>query len=1665
MPETTTYKVGEDIYDIPQNEVETFLKDNPKAQKTQSYTIGSDTFDIPENEVPQFLKDVPSAKPLKKKDDSQISSKDSPTQEVSSQPSRLKFDTRTVGEKQTPIQGGLMDAVKPDLISAEDREAITLKNKDILKGRKKLDPFSNINSGVIQNDLPNFFNGDKYADYEYALTQESKRKGYRNTLIGINDIEEGGTLKKMAWGFGQGMASLPKGVLNGIEYLWDMYSMADVKDAMFKDFGVEKPKDTFDKIKDSDWYKEYENSLAAYSETLNKESLTDQWKGGDRKGAIETALIGASQSLPLTLAALIGGSGGLGVIGLMSAGTKYDSLEDSDMPIANRLLNSTITGSLEILTESVTQGYGKALTGIFGREGKKVGKEVIEKGIKSWMKQPLQRLGIYTAPLGEALSEGINGWSQYMTDVSFGIQEYDPEEAKRQFIDNAAVGLPMGSAFTIVGATGKLIKPSSKLVKENDNIKTSLIDQVQKPIDEKELYLDKLLKDVPENYKETARKDITELLIKKDELQFKHDKASEKLKPVFDKQIKAVDNAIADVVNIEEEFEQDTEKKGDQLKASEARSPKKGTKTPPKEKVTVTPPEEVKIGNAVLKGEDLDAYNELSDKYGEEKAKEMILPLLGETPEANPWSDKTATEANERILRQKEASSLQETKPNEPIQTETTEPLSETQSLQEPITQEVTQNENEPKTITPSTEEVRIDQQQESQQADMGKASFKFLGEQRIGTITEKGKGFVKIKDDIGTIHTVRDKSATYSDLQTDPIKVKAVEDSILADRDAFEREIKSKLEKDKEKPSQQGFLSGTPLQSLNKRAKIKPLKSAGQIWREQTSPSKGMPKRVHEAAIVAEGKVRQARYNLGNYVNDQYKKIKDAYGAKLSEGEMSQIQKALESVGPTKETQDIAFETIVRSLPDEAKQVVTDMRRWIDQYSDAIKELDMIGVVMEEKVDKNRGYYVTRTYKKHTDRNWTWETVPDEIKEEAAKVIKDLYPKYTPDEVLGTLRSMLETSDISDFVIKKGQSLGDIDKSVLKRRSQFLTDNPEIRAFLGENNDPFYNFAVSVSKMAEIAERGKLLENIRDIGLEDGWLSEKPSNEKSLIKQIVYNKGSYAGKQGIKQLDEYYTTPEIADAISKFFDKPKMGDGVRVWMTAITAVKISKTAGSVKGVIRNFKSNITNAVANANWNFKDTGVEMAKRLGDKRGFFSEMYGRGIIGDSSNAGELIRNVQELSSKLTEIDSLNENAFQKSKRKTIKAVLDTYQLADDVWKAYRYVSEYTRYHKAYLKKGIPEDTAINAAKDSAAKILHSTSTYWSQLPRFIQSFRKLPIANTFISFPYLTLSNYIGTIKIAMNEMKDPQLVHIGIQRMAGSIAAVSALALLAGYENKKHGITDKKLQQLRRFLPEFWKNDIISVKKVNKDATYEYSNTSYLDYYNVITTPVLMLERQFSSNGEITSEDIKEAAIEFSKSFIGWDILFDRVTNLKANVDPATGMSIYNTADEKDRQFRNMASYLWNAVEPGTLTDARRIYKTSREGGEWERQLVGTLTGSQNRTIDPLRSLSSFMLYRYKDQLDNARKIYKDELRRYNKLEEPNESDKKALKGAKERAEGALNRIIDEVKLDYDAANNLGVSVGQLNEAIKGIKFDKDITDAILKRGAVKLNDKGEIEK
>ena len=76
MPDRT-FKVGKDVYDIQEKDVDAFLKDFSDAVEVQSFTVDKDTFDIPLNDVDAFLKDFPKAQPLKKKVSSQGSSQKS----------------------------------------------------------------------------------------------------------------------------------------------------------------------------------------------------------------------------------------------------------------------------------------------------------------------------------------------------------------------------------------------------------------------------------------------------------------------------------------------------------------------------------------------------------------------------------------------------------------------------------------------------------------------------------------------------------------------------------------------------------------------------------------------------------------------------------------------------------------------------------------------------------------------------------------------------------------------------------------------------------------------------------------------------------------------------------------------------------------------------------------------------------------------------------------------------------------------------------------------------------------------------------------------------------------------------------------------------------------------------------------------------------------------------------------------------------------------------------------------------------------------------------------------------------------------------------------------------------------------------------------------------
>lgn len=765
--------------------------------------------------------------------------------------------------------------------------------------------------------------------------------------------------------------------------------------------------------------------------------------------------------------------------------------------------------------------------------------------------------------------------------------------------------------------------------------------------------------------------------------------------------------------------------------------------------------------------------------------------------------------------------------------------------------------------------------------------------------------------------------------------------------------------------------------------------------------------------------------------------------------------------------TKNIKSHTL--NIPEAAWPEIRRMRDMIDSYSTELAKMDMIGQELQENIDKNRGYYMTRTYRKHTDRDWTWENIPDKIKEDAAEVIYELYPEYTQDETFGLLRSLLEDKDVTSSLISRGNSLADIDNSSLRGRSKFLTDNPEIRRFLGENKDPFYNYAVSLSRMAEMIERGKMVENMIEIGKQEGFLTERPSDKKDLTVKISTDKGGYRGKPEHEKLSDYYTTPEIAKAFNNFFNNSTINNGfIKLYMRFVNTTKLAKTAGSVRSDIRNFESNIQNVVVNANYNLDQVVAELRSlnlnKKENKQAFVRDLYERAIIGDNVVVGEFVRNLQDISNRITEISSIDETIGEKYHRKVRDAALKFYSIGDDVWKAYRYVSEYTRYRKAYSKKMTRID-AEEKAKSDASKILHLTSAYYSELPLFIQNMRKLPFTNTFISFPYITMTNYIGTLQLALSEIKTPELRHIGIQRGLSAGVGIASLSNLALLMNRSNGNDDDDMKGWRRFLPKYFKNDIIIVNPKGEGKA-SYNNISYMDYYNSISTPIFMLNRSLMTNGKITNDDVAEATKEFFSNFLSWDIVFSKSTSVMRNEDYATGRKIYYDTDKPQEVSLKVAAYLYEAIEPGTITDIKRIRQDYREGKDWQARLKGMLSGNQTRPLDPEESMEKYKLWQYKEGFHNAGRIYKDELNDYEKLKEPTKEETKILQKSKKRAEEELNNIVREIQEDISAMIRLGIPETQdkVYKMMKEHKFDTDIVKAVFWGKKIVLDEKGSIQ-
>ena len=61
MPEKKTYRMGEDVVEIPVSNADAFLSDYPDAVEVSKYSVGEDQYYIPVSNEQAFVQDYPDA--------------------------------------------------------------------------------------------------------------------------------------------------------------------------------------------------------------------------------------------------------------------------------------------------------------------------------------------------------------------------------------------------------------------------------------------------------------------------------------------------------------------------------------------------------------------------------------------------------------------------------------------------------------------------------------------------------------------------------------------------------------------------------------------------------------------------------------------------------------------------------------------------------------------------------------------------------------------------------------------------------------------------------------------------------------------------------------------------------------------------------------------------------------------------------------------------------------------------------------------------------------------------------------------------------------------------------------------------------------------------------------------------------------------------------------------------------------------------------------------------------------------------------------------------------------------------------------------------------------------------------------------------------------------
>lgn len=733
-------------------------------------------------------------------------------------------------------------------------------------------------------------------------------------------------------------------------------------------------------------------------------------------------------------------------------------------------------------------------------------------------------------------------------------------------------------------------------------------------------------------------------------------------------------------------------------------------------------------------------------------------------------------------------------------------------------------------------------------------------------------------------------------------------------------------------------------------------------IARRRFTSAGDLPKKIFEIKIRASGwvsaQMSDIRFTLRKFDDG----LREAHGKlDIDEGQVLLLDNALKG------------KVALDKIPEAMRGVVTSMREQVDALSRQFIELGLVEGDMAARIADNMGTYLTRSYRLFDDPDWILANIPPDIVNKAKSFLRSERPDLDADQLEGLIKKILHTENDSPLTFLSG-TLGSKDLSMLIKRKDI---HPSIRALMGEFTDARVNYARSVTKLSNTLANHEFLTEVRRTstgtpGRAGGFFFEQAISrpDGDFVHKIAADQS-----QVMAPLNGLHTTPEIAKAFDEVFNRQSFDSFMGWYMKANGIVKFNKTVLSLMTHNRNLIGNIGFAVANGHWRMQHAGRALAAvnaSVGASRGlrraasrvpgvdlpppdvsvwelYYKKLQRLGVVDQSAHAGELQDAILDATKKGFDAYEPDGGLLKKA----LTAVTDVYRAEDDFWKVIAFENEFARYRKA-----LP-DLSIDEVEEMSAWVVRNTYPTYSLVPSGIKALRRVPVIGSFTSFPAEVYRTLFNTITIALKELKDPRLKSIGAQRLAGLSAAALLVPTAATASRFMNGITKDEDRDLRHFLAPWSRNSTLIYTAKGEDSVYRYIDLSYTDPYSYVRDPIKALLR-----GEDWQSALAQGLWQAAEPFLGEEILFGKVADITRNTK-TNGGQVWNPQDHPIDKFASQMGHIYEAMEPGTITSARRIAKGIRgtttvfgQAFDTRTEAMAVVTGHRLNETDVAQSLS-----------------------------------------------------------------------------------------------------------